>query len=92
MKSRRAASAITAYLVLVAIAAYVATLGKFGGIYLVVLTLPWSLFGVLLLDAIDTKLLDNIAWGIGISCVGVLANCIILYYGLRDKGAHVQSI
>ena len=94
MRNRRAVSAIAAYLVLVTIAAYIATLGKFGGIYLVVLTLPWSGLGVFLLDAIDTKLLDNIAWGIGISCAGVVANSVILYYGFRewDKAAHARSV
>jgi len=86
MRNRRAVVAISVYLGLVAISAYVATLGKFGGIYLVALTLPWSLFGVLLLDVIDTKLLDNLAWGIGISCIGVLANSLILYGLLRDRG------
>jgi hypothetical protein len=92
MKNRRAVTVVVVYLALVTIAAYVATLGKFGGVYLVALTLPWSLIGVFLLDAIDTTLLDNLAWGIGISCIGVLVNSVILYYALRDRdtAVHVQ--
>ena len=85
MQNRRAVLAIAFYLALVGVAAYVATLGKFSGIYLVALTLPWSLFGVLLLNALDPKLLDNVAWGVGISCVGVLANSLILYFVLRHR-------
>jgi len=87
MGNRRAVLAVSVYLALVAVAAYVATLGKFGGTYLAALTLPWSLFGVLVLDAIDTKLLENLAWGIGISSLGVLANSLMLYKLLRDRGA-----
>ena len=87
MRNRRAVVAICVYLACVAVAAYTATLGKFGGIYLVALTMPWSLFGILVSDAIDTTLLDNLAWGIGISCIGVLANSLILYRLLRDRGA-----
>jgi len=79
MNNRLAIIGVGVYLAIAAIAAYVATLGKFGGIYLVALTLPWSLFGVLLLDAIDPKLLDSVAWGIGVSFVGVVANSFIIY-------------
>lgn len=72
---------------MVAIASYVATLGKFGGVYLIALTLPWSLLGVLLPDAIDSTLLDNLAWGIAISSVGVIANSFLIYSLLSRRSA-----
>jgi hypothetical protein len=88
MKNRRAILALAVYLAAVAIAAYVAMLGKFAGIYLVALTFPWSLFGVLLLDP---KLFDNIAWGIGVVAVGVIANSFIIYYLMTRPGAKGSS-
>ncbi|MGQ0539302.1 MAG: SCO4225 family membrane protein [Gemmatimonadaceae bacterium] len=91
MNNRRAIAVLAVYLAMVAVAAYVATLGKFAGVYLVALTLPWSLFGVLLVDAVDTKLLDNLAWGIGISLIGVMANSFIIYRLLSKRRAREDS-
>ena len=91
MNNRLAITAVAVYLAMAAVAAYVATLGKFGGIYIVALTLPWSLFGVLVLDAIDPKLLDNVAWGIGISFVGVVANGFIIFRLFSGRGAKDRS-
>jgi hypothetical protein len=91
MRNRRAVLAVCVYLTCAAIAGYIATLGKFAGIYLVALTLPWSLLGVWVLDLIDTTLLDNWAWGVGISCTGVLANSLILYRLLRNAAQRPVS-
>jgi len=87
MNNRLAITAVAVYLAMAAVAAYVATLGKFGGVYLVAYTFPWSMFGVFILDAIDPKLLDNVAWGIGISFVGVVANSFIIFRLFSRRGA-----
>jgi hypothetical protein len=87
MRTRLAVIVVAIYLAMAVAAAFVATLGKFGGIYLVALTMPWSLGGVLLLDAIDPKLLDNVIWGIGISCIGVAINSLVLYRVVRGRRA-----
>lgn len=91
MNNRLAIVVLTMYLVATAVAAYIATLGKLGGIYLVALTLPWSLISVFILDVIDLKLLDSTAWVIGISFVGVVANGFIIFRVCSRRGVKARS-
>jgi hypothetical protein len=81
---QRAIKFVGIYLFLVAIAAYLATLGVIAGIYPVALTLPWSAIGLAISDAIDPKLLDNPPVGIGIGAMGVIVNSVILFLAVDD--------
>ena len=88
LHTRRAIKVVVVYLLLVAVAAYVATLGAVAGIYLMALTLPWTAILVPISDAIDPKLLDDPRVGIGIASVGVILNSAILFRlarGPRNK-------
>ena len=91
MNNRFAIVVLAMYLAATAVAAYIATIGKFGGIYLVALTLPWSLISVFILDVIDPKFLDNMAWGIGISFIGVVANGFIIFRLCSRRGVKARS-
>jgi len=79
---------------MVAVAVVVGWMSKFGGIYAVALTMPWSGLGVLISDAVDPKLLDTGYIGMGILAVGAAMNSIILFRlvrGRRAKGVGVSD-
>ena len=85
MGTLRATMWVAIYLAMVAVALYISTLGKFGGIYVVVLTLPWSGIGVVISDAIDPKLLDDQRIGYGIALAGAALNSAILFRLIRGR-------
>jgi hypothetical protein len=85
MSTSRSASWVAIYLALVAVAFYVSTLGKFAGIYLVVLTYPWSVLGVVISDVIDPKLLDDVRVGYAITATGAVLNSLILFRFFRGR-------
>ena len=55
-----------------------------GGVFAIILTLPWSILLLMVFDAIDPGLLDS--WGPLLAVVGGLANAAILYlFAFRRK-------
>ena len=62
------------YFIVVAIAIYISTLEKFGGIYVVILTSPWSLLGVLISDTINMELMNDLGVRYGIIIGGAVLN------------------
>jgi hypothetical protein len=81
MWSHRGLRYVAIYLALVGVATIPVALhlGKFVGIYLGALTLPWSLIGVLISDAISPSLLDRAIVGLSICAIGAAINSVLLY-------------
>lgn len=85
MRPQLAKKIVAIYISLVAVAAYIGTQAKFGGIYAVILTLPWSALGVSISDTIDPKLLDDMRIGLWIIFIGAILNSIILFIVVRGR-------
>jgi membrane protein implicated in regulation of membrane protease activity len=53
--------------------------GKFGGIYLIALTLPWSGISIVIVNAIAPELFDHSSVGAVICSVGAVLNAYIIH-------------
>ena len=74
------------YLLLVALALALPSLAgaPTAGVAGVLLTLPWSLVAVPVLDAIDPKLMDRGA-GVALMALGAIVNALLLRRALRGR-------
>src|SRR5712691_10997273 len=79
--SPRGVRYIVIYLMVVTVAALPVMLGagKFAGVYVAAVTLPWSLLAVLAIDAIDPKLMDHWYVGASFTVASAALNSAILY-------------